>query len=709
MRSGSARGTDDMSDSTFRYFPARLAKAIAMSLAVSVAAPVASASEATSETTTTEVLTEEERKRRKEQDRHPILEPEREQTKKVQASLPDIGAGAAADAAAKKARIDAAANQLTSAAISSAQQAASSNSTTDPFKVFGEKAVNTGLSAGVRAVGESSLPFLGNLTGNVSYGDNGVDFNLQTVGVLSGKGVGHNFLAQIGAHNEADRPTANIGLLWRYINPTETAFVGANVFYDHDFQAGAHRLGVGVEAATTQVRAFGNFYTPKSDAWVDVKGNEDLVERAATGYDMGLAWMPAAVPGLDLSIKGTTWRGESVDVFGTGQVFENPSLLTARIGYSPVPLFGVSLEHEKVIGGPSDTRVMLNFKYQLGQSLAQQLDRKNLAQRNDIKSLATAPVERENRIVTEQRDKWAPLELLGPQTVHATIRDTDTYHHVVALKGGKPPFQFSLTGADAALFTLVGQELMFDPSGLPKPASAQNSTYRVTVAVRGARGEVAEKHFVIEVVWSDQDDDGLSDEKEAELGTDPTKPDTDGDGINDGTEVENGTDPLDPNDPGKDTDDDGLKDDKEPGFGTDPENPDTDGDGIKDGKEVEIGTDPTKPDTDGDGINDGTEVDNGTDPLDPNDPGKAPNKPTDVSVLMDGAAFNGSPVVGATLAANVTCDGDGRCPDTLQYQWEIQSAIGSSTYVDIPGAMSSTYLIQTTDQRRRIRVKVSMP
>jgi len=464
-----------------------------------------------------------------------------------------------------------------------------------------------------------------------------------------------------------------------------------------------------VEAATPQVRAFANFYTPKSDAWVDVKGNEDLVERAAKGYDLGLTWMPAAVPGLDLSIKGTWWQGEQVDVFGTGQAFENPNLFTARIGYSPVPLFGVSLEREKVIGGPSDTRVMLNFKYQLGQSLAEQLDRKNLAQRNDIKSLATAPVERENRIVTEQRDKWAPLELLGPQTVHATIRDTETYHHVVALKGGKPPFQFSLTGADAALFTLVGQELMFDPSGLPKPASAQNSTYRVTVAVRGARGEVAEKHFVIEVVWSDQDDDGLSDEKEAELGTDPSKPDTDGDGIDDGTEVGNGTNPLDPNDPGKDTDDDGLKDDKEPGFGTDPENPDTDGDGIKDGKEVEIGTDPSEPDTDGDGINDGTEVDNGTDPLDPNDPGKAPNKPTEVSVLMDGAAFNGSPVVGATLAANVTCDGDGRCPDTLQYQWEIQSAIGSSTYVDIPGATSSTYLIQSTDQRRRIRVKVSMP
>uniref|UniRef100_UPI001ABEBF9F Ig-like domain-containing protein n=1 Tax=Gracilibacillus suaedae TaxID=2820273 RepID=UPI001ABEBF9F len=45
------------------------------------------------------------------------------------------------------------------------------------------------------------------------------------------------------------------------------------------------------------------------------------------------------------------------------------------------------------------------------------------------------------------------------------------------------------------------------------------------------------------------DEDGLTDEEEADLGTDPENPDTDGDGINDGDEVDNGTDPLDPNDP----------------------------------------------------------------------------------------------------------------------------------------------------------------
>jgi hypothetical protein len=48
----------------------------------------------------------------------------------------------------------------------------------------------------------------------------------------------------------------------------------------------------------------------------------------------------------------------------------------------------------------------------------------------------------------------------------------------------------------------------------------------------------------------DTDGDGLTDEEEAERGTDPDNPDTDGDGLTDGQEVANGTDPLDPDDPG---------------------------------------------------------------------------------------------------------------------------------------------------------------
>lgn len=48
------------------------------------------------------------------------------------------------------------------------------------------------------------------------------------------------------------------------------------------------------------------------------------------------------------------------------------------------------------------------------------------------------------------------------------------------------------------------------------------------------------------LVFSDSDQDGLSDEEERAYGTDPNKADTDGDSYSDGTEVKSGYDPLKP-------------------------------------------------------------------------------------------------------------------------------------------------------------------
>lgn len=139
----------------------------------------------------------------------------------------------------------------------------------------------------------------------------------------------------------------------------------------------------------------------------------------------------------------------------------------------------------------------------------------------------------------------------------------------------------------------------------------------------------------------DTDNDGLTDDQEADIGTDPSVADTDGDGLTDGDEVNNyGTDPL-----AEDSDEDGLNDGEEVNsYNTNPLEADTDGDGLNDGDEVnehrtdptaadsdgdglndyeeimEYETDPNNTDTDGDGISDYDEVQNGTDPNDPSDP-----------------------------------------------------------------------------------------
>ncbi|HEX5837698.1 MAG TPA: hypothetical protein VFY26_07690 [Anaerolineales bacterium] len=110
---------------------------------------------------------------------------------------------------------------------------------------------------------------------------------------------------------------------------------------------------------------------------------------------------------------------------------------------------------------------------------------------------------------------------------------------------------------------------------------------------------------------SDTDGDGLTNERENSLGTDPLLADTDADGLQDRDEVDTfRTNPLD-----ADTDEDGLLDGAEVlTHSTDPLNPDTDGDGLSDGDEISRATDPRNRDTDNDGLPDGEEVRLGTDP-----------------------------------------------------------------------------------------------
>lgn len=88
----------------------------------------------------------------------------------------------------------------------------------------------------------------------------------------------------------------------------------------------------------------------------------------------------------------------------------------------------------------------------------------------------------------------------------------------------------------------------------------------------------------------DTDRDGLSDAREAQLGTSPTNKDTDGDGIEDGVEVATGTDPLSAASPAvrTDSDGDGLPNQ----FDSSPNNADADGDRYTDGYEVATGSDP---------------------------------------------------------------------------------------------------------------------
>lgn len=129
----------------------------------------------------------------------------------------------------------------------------------------------------------------------------------------------------------------------------------------------------------------------------------------------------------------------------------------------------------------------------------------------------------------------------------------------------------------------------------------------------------------LELVYVDSDGDGLCDEEEVELGTDPNLRDTDNDGLSDFFEIRVSSpghelDPLVQDSPcdtpagdvWPDTDDDGLTDCEEYVKGTNRRITDTDADGIPDGIEFLMGTNPLEiqytTDSDFDGWEDWLEI-----------------------------------------------------------------------------------------------------
>ncbi|MFV8225653.1 gliding motility-associated C-terminal domain-containing protein, partial [Christiangramia aquimixticola] len=128
--------------------------------------------------------------------------------------------------------------------------------------------------------------------------------------------------------------------------------------------------------------------------------------------------------------------------------------------------------------------------------------------------------------------------------------------------------------------------------------------YSIEITTTDENGGVTVQTIVLSFMGSsDLDNDGLLNDEEIIIGTDPLNPDSDGDGLTDGEEVlgeddnftelqpDGVSDPLDICDPlqtapGCDPDNDGLTNDQEAAAGTDPLDADTDNDGLYDGEEV---------------------------------------------------------------------------------------------------------------------------
>ncbi len=158
--------------------------------------------------------------------------------------------------------------------------------------------------------------------------------------------------------------------------------------------------------------------------------------------------------------------------------------------------------------------------------------------------------------------------------------------------------------------------------------SSTIASHTITAEVLNEQGFAVKAVTIVNFTAVDTDNDGLTDDIEALLGTDPLISDTDLDGLSDGVEVNQTL--------------------------TDPLNIDSDSDGISDGYEVSHASDPlvndSSLDTDGDGFTNLDEFVNGTNS---NNPNSYPGGPTETQ--LNDADKYASVVIDATgLSATFT-------------------------------------------------------
>ncbi|PJG57531.1 inverse autotransporter beta domain-containing protein, partial [Aeromonas cavernicola] len=393
-----------------------------------------------------------------------------------------------------------------------------------------------------------------------------------------------------------DNVTANIGVGQRHF--LDEWMLGYNAFYDQDFTAKASRVGLGAEAWRDEFKLSSNAYMPVS-SWQESDNIEDYSARAATGADLNIEQYWPSHPELSGSLKVEQYFGDNVDILGSHKLVKDPHALTVGLGYQPIPLVKFDASHTEASGGQHNNHIGVNLEWRLGESLNSMLDSTKV--NKSLQGMRNDLVTRNNQIVLEyskiqtlfasfERGQIAGFELT-PLVLPLTVQSKYAIAEII----WQSPL-FDKMGISAA--QLHGADLRtLNLAALPAFEEGGNNTYGITAIVRDIKGNETSAYISFELQKTriegrnpneDDDKDGLTNGREAELGTDPDKKDTDGDGIDDKTEVDNGTNPLDPNDPVVDP------------------TGDRDGDGLTNGQENQLGTDPDKKDTDGDGIDDKT-------------------------------------------------------------------------------------------------------
>ena len=116
--------------------------------------------------------------------------------------------------------------------------------------------------------------------------------------------------------NNDERHLLNVGFGLRSLTNNNNAIIGANVFYDYEFDEGHSRASVGVEYLASNFQLSANIYDRLSESESYTSGSTTLIEEVLNGYDYSIVGQVPYLPWANIIYNGYRWDQSGPDLEG---------------------------------------------------------------------------------------------------------------------------------------------------------------------------------------------------------------------------------------------------------------------------------------------------------------------------------------------------------------------------------------------------------
>ena len=120
----------------------------------------------------------------------------------------------------------------------------------------------------------------------------------------------NKILSQLSYSTFNNRETLNTGLVYRALSQDMTHIYGFNIFYDHEFNTGHARTGIGFEVKSTVYDLNINLY----EAMTEIHHVNGVPEVAAGGYDAEIGTLVPYLPWAKVYYKRYQWNNETENI-----------------------------------------------------------------------------------------------------------------------------------------------------------------------------------------------------------------------------------------------------------------------------------------------------------------------------------------------------------------------------------------------------------